>query len=359
MLKMQSDMARVIAEKIQITISKEVQKKLDSSPRVNPAARTAYLQGLQATALRTREGIEAAITDFKQSIAIDPDYAPAYAGLARAYSLEPVFGASTPMLSFPLAAATASQSIALDDTLSDAHSTLAFTKAHWEFDWPGAEYEFQKALDLDPNSAWGHFTYGNSYLSPLGRHKEAIAEIKKAIELDPLSATFQSYLGRAYMLAHRYDDALAQLKKSGVLNQNVAVNHVRLAHLYAHLGKYKDAIDEETRARVLSTETVEVAREHGRMLTEAFQLQGRRGYWLKQLEFAGEGQNPPEAYSTSFGRAIICSELGDKTEALNWLEKAYAERDFFMMELANTAEFDFLRKEPRFQSLLEHTGLGK
>lgn len=359
MLKMQSDMARVIAEKIQITISKEVQKKLDSSPRVNPAARTAYLQGLQATALRTREGIEAAITDFKQSIAIDPDYAPAYAGLARAYSLEPVFGASTPMLSFPLAAATASQSIALDDTLSDAHSTLAFTKAHWEFDWPGAEREFKKSIDLEPNSAWNHFTYSNSYLTPMGRHDESIAEIKKAIELEPFSLIFQSFLGRTYALARRYDEALAQLKRSGDQNPNVAVNHVRLAHLYAHLGRYPEAIAEETQARVLSHESLESAQQHGRALTDAFKVGGPHGYWLKELEFAGEKQNPPEAYVTPYGQAIIYAELGDKESAIEELQKAYTERDLYMIELANTAEFDFLRSDPRFKVLLLNTGLGK
>jgi TolB-like protein/DNA-binding winged helix-turn-helix (wHTH) protein/Tfp pilus assembly protein PilF len=358
-LKMQSAIARAIAGETQIALSRQVQEQLDAAPRVNAEAHMAYLQGLQAMTLRTKESVEAAIVDFKQSIAIDPNYASAYAGLARAYNLAPVFGVFTSAESFPQAAAAATHALALDDTLSDAHSALAFTKAHWEFDWPGAEREFRKAIDLEPSSTWNHFTYSNSYLTPMGRHDEAITEIKKAIELDPLFLPYQSFLGRTYTLARRYDDALAQLKRSGDANPNVAVNHVRLAHLYAHLRRYSDGIAEETRARLLSGEDIETAREHGRALTNAFESDGPRGYWQKELEFAEEKQNPPESYVTPYGRAIIYSELGNKPEALNWLEKAYAERDLYMIELANSAEFDFLRQEPRFQSLLQRTGLGK
>jgi tetratricopeptide (TPR) repeat protein len=319
----------------------------------------AYLQGLQAMTLRTKESIEAAIADFKQSIAIDPNYAPAYAGLARAYNLAPVFGVFTSAESFPQAAVAATHALVLDDTLADAHNALAFTKAHWEFDWAGAEREFRKSIDLEPNAAWNHFTYANSYLTPLGRHEEAIAEIKKAIDLDPLFAPFQSFLGRTYDVARRYNDALAQLKQSGDMNPNVAVNHVRLAHLYAHLRRYPDAIAEETQARVLSRVGIDSAREHGLALTRAFQSDGARGYWQKELEFSREKQNPPEAYVTPYGRAIIYSELGDKENAIEELEKAYAERDLYMIELANTEEFDFIRQEPRFQSLLQRTGLAK
>jgi TolB-like protein/Tfp pilus assembly protein PilF len=359
LLKMQSAIARAIAGETQIVLSKQVQEWLASAPHVNAEAHMAYLQGLQAITLRTKESIEAAIADFKQSIAIDPNYAPAYAGLARAYNLAPVFGVFTSAQSFPQAAAAATRALALDDTLSDAHNALAFTKAHWEFDWPGAEREFRKSMDLDPSSAWNGFTYANSYLTPMGRHDDAIAEIKKSIALDPLFLPFQSFLGRTYALARRDDEALAQLKRSGDQNPNIAVNHVRLAHLYAHLRRYPEAIIEETQARVLSREDVDSAREHGLALTHAFESDGPRGYWRKELEFGEEAKNPPEAYVTSYGRAIIYAELGDKENALEELKKAYAERDLYMIELANTAEFDFLRQEPRFQVLLLNTGLGK
>jgi TolB-like protein/Tfp pilus assembly protein PilF len=361
-LKMQSDIAHTIAGEIQIKLAKpglRIFGPISAVRPVNREAHSAYLEGMQALTWRKKEGCEIAIADFKQSIAIDPNYAPAYAGLARAYNLAPLFGLLTPAESLPQAAAAAAHAVSLDDTLSDAHSTLGFTKAHWEFDWPSAEREFRKAINLEPNSANAHGYYSHSYLTPMGRHDEAITEIKKALELYPLSIPIESHLGRAYVLARRYDDALAQLKRTGDMDPSFAINHARLAHLYAHLHRFQDAIAEETQARLESGAGLEDARAHGRALTQAFQSSGARGYWLKELEFAAEGENPPEAYVTPFGRAIIYSELENKAEALKWLEKAYAERDINMTELAVTAEFDFLQQEPRFRSLLRQTGLGK
>lgn len=363
-LKMQSDVAHAIAGEIQIRLAKPRPFVLHGpvvsiKPQVNLEARSAYLEGMQALTWRTQEGCEIAISDFKRSVAIDADYAPAYAGLARAYNLVPVFGLSTPAESLPQASAAAAHAVSLDDTLSDAHSALGFTKAHWEFDWPSTEREFRKAIDLDPNSANAHGYYSHSYLTPMGRHDEAITEIKKALQLHPLWIPIESHLGRTYVLARRYDDALAQLKRTSDMDPSFAINHTRLAHLYAHLRRFQDAIAEETQARLESDAGLEKARAHGRALTQAFESRGARGYWQKELEFAEEKQNPPEAYDTPFGRAIIYSELGNKAEALRWLEKAYVERDIYVTELAVTAEFDFLRQEPRFQSLLRKTGLGK
>ena len=358
-LKMQSAIARSIGGETQIALSKQVREQLDSAAHVNPEAHLVYLRGLQSFSRRTKEGQLAAIAQFKESIAIDPGYAPTYATLAHAYTLAPVFGAYTPAESFSQAARAAIHALSLDDTLAEAHSYLGFTKAHAEFDWPGAKREFRKALELDSNSSTAHLYYAHSYLAPMGRLDEAIAEIKIGLELDPLSHVIQSFLGRFYMVARRYDDALVQLKRSGEMDPASAINHERLAHLYAHLGRFRDAIDEETRAGVLSGEEVKLASAHERALTQAFESGGPRGYWLKELEFAEEKQNPPEAYVTPYGRAILYSEIGEKDKALEFLDKAYAERDLFVTELAITAEFDFLRQDPRFKRLLQSTGMGK
>jgi len=358
-LKMQKAVARAIADEIQITISKQVQEHLDAGSSVKPEAQLAYFRGLQDLALRTKDGQLAAIGHFKESIALDPYYAAAYAGLARAYSIAPVTRAAPPAESFRQAADAAAHALALDDTLADPHSYLGFAKAHWEFDWPGAEREFRKALDRDPNSSIAHIYFAHSYLTPMGKHDEAIAEIKRGLELDPLSPTIPSFLGRTYMVARHYDDALTQLKRVGDMDPNIAINHERLAQLYAHLRRYAEAIAEETKARVFSGESLQKAEAHRRVLMETFRSDGARGYWLKELEFANEDENPPEAYVTPFGKAIIYAELGEKGKALDWLETAYAERDLFMTELAVIEEFGSLHQEPRFQSLLRRTGLGK
>jgi TolB-like protein/DNA-binding winged helix-turn-helix (wHTH) protein/Tfp pilus assembly protein PilF len=363
-LKMQSDIAQAIAAEIQIDMSKSsrpprVFDYLPPAAKIDPEAYWAYLQGIQALTWRDKEGIEAAIVDFKQSIAIDPAYAPAYVGLARAYILGPIFGASVPIQSLPQAANAASHALALDYALAEPHTYLGFTNAHWKFDWPDAEREFRKGLAFSPNSSTVHLYYAHSYLIPLGRHKEAIAEIKRALQLDPHSTVMQSYLGRSYLLARRYDEAVAQFKRVADADPAFVINHVRLAHLYAHLGRYQDAISEEIKARELSDKDVKHADEYGRALAEAYRSGGPRGYWLKQLAVTDKDPNPPETYVTPFGRAIIYAELGDKDNALAALHRAYVQRDLLMTELAITPEFDFLRQEPRYKSLLQTIGLAK
>jgi eukaryotic-like serine/threonine-protein kinase len=154
----------------------------------------------------------------------------------------------------PKAREAAARAIALDDSLAEAHSMMGFIKAHYEYDWPGAEREFQHALKLNPSDPYAHLFYSNSYLSPLGRHDEAIAEIKMAIELDPFSPRIQSFLGRTYVWARRYDDALTHLQKTTQIFPSYAIDHQRLAHLYAYRGEYDKAIAEETRTRILAGE---------------------------------------------------------------------------------------------------------
>ena len=356
-LKLQSDVARAIASKIQLTLSQQTEKRLASTPPVNAEAHEAYLQGLQAGNLRSKESSERSIAEFQRAIAIDPGYALAYAGLARTYSLAPVSGTLTSLEAMPKAREAAMRALALDDSLAEGHCALAYVKAHFEYDWPAADREFRRALELNPSYAYGHFFYSNSYLSPNGRHDEAIAEIKQAIGFDPFSSPIQSFLGRTLLWARRYDEALAQLQKSSQLFPNVAIDHERLAHLYTYLGKFEDAIAEETKARLLSGEDPKLAIRKEDELRQAFAAQGSRGYWLKLLKLSHETNNPPEAYSTTYGFAIIYSRLGDKEQAFASLEQAYAERQGAMTELGVEPAFDPLHSDPRFQSLLFRVGL--
>ena len=133
----------------------------------------------------------------------------------------------------------------LDETLADAHCALGFVKAHYEYDWPAAEREFRRAIELEPNNAYAHLFYSNSYLSPLGHHEEAIAEMRRAMDLDPLSPHIQSFAGVTFKWARRYDDSLAQFQKVNQIDPKFPLNHERLAQLYAILGRYDEAITEE------------------------------------------------------------------------------------------------------------------
>lgn len=206
---------------------------------------------------------------------------------------------------------------------------------------------------MSPNDANVHLFYSNSFLSPLGRHEEAIAEMKKAVELDPFSPT-QSFLGRTYVWLRRYEDALNQFNKCADMFPGFAINQERLAHLYTYTGRFDDAIEAETKARLLSGEE---QREDG--LRKAFKEVGSQGYWKKVLELSQSGENPPEAYRGAYGTAILFARLGETQEALDALEEAFDERELAMTEIGVEPAIDPLRGEARFQSLLRRVGLAK
>jgi TolB-like protein/DNA-binding winged helix-turn-helix (wHTH) protein len=358
-LKLQSDLAFAISSKIELTLSDSARARLADTPQVNAAAYEAYLQGLHAWELRTKPGMERAIAEFQRAIALDPNYAPAHAGLARAYSLATVVGVMTPTESMPKARDAALRAIALDPSLAAGHSTLGFVKAHYEFDWPGAQREYLQALDLNPNDAYAHMFYSNSYLSPLGRHAEAIDEMRKAAAIDPFSAPVQSFVGRTYIWARQYDQALAQFQKCAEMFPGFAIDHERMSRLYASQGKFANAISEDTRARLLSGEDQKSVLQKEAALRHALSVDGAQGYWKKLLELKQLPDNPPEYYESPFGAAILLAQLGRKSDALDALEKAYQQRSLAMTELYIEPAFDSLRAEPRFQALLRGIGLAR
>ena len=195
-LQVEHEIAAVAAGEVRLTLSDQVHQRLTATTRLNPEAHDAYLRGLQGWNQRTREGFLQAIEDFHHATELDPNYAAAYAGLARVYSLAPIFAGIPPGEAAPKALDAASRALQLDESLSDAHSALAFVKGHYEYDWVSAEREYHRAIELDPNNPYGHFFYSNSFLSPFARHEEAIAEMKKAMELDPVSTRIQSFASR-------------------------------------------------------------------------------------------------------------------------------------------------------------------
>jgi TolB-like protein/DNA-binding winged helix-turn-helix (wHTH) protein/Tfp pilus assembly protein PilF len=356
-LKVESEAARAIAGQIRLKLTRETNQRLSSVPKVNPQAHDAYLQGLQALNLRSKEGTQRSIEDFKRAVDIDPNDSLAWAALARAYALSPVTGYLTSSEAMPAGREAAQRAIGLDDSVAQGHTVLAFIKAHYEFDWAGAEHEYQRALALNPSDPLAHFFYSNSYLSPLGRHDEAIAEMKKAVELDPFSAPVQSFLGRTYLWARRYDESLAQFEKTVEMFPGFGLNHERLAHLYTYRGDFDKAIAEETKARILTGEDPRAVLKREDGLREALARRGPLGYWEKLLDAAQENDNPPEAYTTSYGVAIIYARLGDKQKALRSLEQAYEEPQLAMTEVGVEPAFDVLRAEPKFQEVLQRVRL--
>jgi TolB-like protein/DNA-binding winged helix-turn-helix (wHTH) protein len=356
-LKLQSEVATAIASQIRLRLTRQTQQRLSSTPRVNAEAHEAYLRGQQAWNLRSKEGIERGIEEFQSAVKTDPNFAAAYAGLARAYALAPVYGVASELEAMPKARDAAQRAIALDDSLAEAHTMLGFVKAHYEYDWLKAGREFQYAIELNPSDPYAHLFYSNSYLSPLSRHDEAIAEMKRAIDLDPFSPRIQSFLARTYIWARRYDEALEHLQKVNQEFPRFAIDHERLAHLYTYRGEFDKAIAEETQTRILAGEDPRSALELEDSLRKAFAARGSRGYWEKLLELSRRSNNPPEAYTTHDGLAVLYARLGEKEKALDALELAYQNRQLHMTEIGTEPAFDTLRPEPRFQSLLNQVGV--
>ena len=356
-LRVQADVARAVADKIRLTLSEQTDIRLKSAPGLSPLAHDAYLHGLAAFNLRTSEGFRQAIAEFDRATALEPNYALAYAELARTYSLATVVGMGPPADMMGRARDAAVHALQIDESVAAAHTTLAFIHAHFEFDWTSAEREYRRAIALNSSDANAHFFYSNSLLSPLGRHEEAIAEMETARQLDPLSAPIDSFPGRTYLWARRYDDALAHLQKSIQRFPGFGLNHVRLAHLYTYMGRFDAAITEDTRARVLYGQDVREALAQEDAMRTALLSQGPPGYWEKVLELAQRGFKTPEGYNNSYGLAILETRLGHYEQALAALEQAYAERQLAMTELAVEPAFDPLHSEPRFLALLQRMGL--
>ena len=356
-LKLESDVAVSISSKIELTLSPSTRAQLAQAPPVNAGAYEAYLQGLHDLELRTNPSVLRAIPELQKAIALEPGYAPAEAALARVYSLTPVVGAMAPAEAMPLSRDAAARAITLDPSLAAGHSTLGFVLAHFDFDWPAAEREYQRALELNPNDAYAHLFYSNSYLSPLGRHAEAIAEMQSAIAIDPFSAPAQSFLGRTYIWARQYDRALAQFRHCSETFPGFAINHEREAHLLAFVGRFEEAIEEGTQARLLSGEDETAVLRKEAALRSAWKKGGARGYWKQLLDLSRLPGNPPEGYNSAFGRAILYAQLGESNKALGSLEAAFEQRSLSITELGVEPAFDPIRSDPRFQSLMRRVGL--
>ena len=355
-LRLESNIALEVAQQIRLAISDETHQRLNAVARVNPEAHDAYLRGLQGWNQRSPQGFQEAIADFTRATELSPNYAAAFAALARVYSLAPIFAGMPADQAVPNALEAANRALTLDETLADAHSSLAFTRVHYLHDWTSAEKEFRRSIEFEPNNPYSHFFYSNSFLSPTGRHDEAIAEMRKAIELDPLSTRIQSFAGRTYIWARRYDDALAQFQRVNQLDPNFALNHERVSHLYAITGKFPEAIAEEAIARTQSGESAESVQQKTTLLRAAA-ARGAQAYWQAELRFAHDAQNPPEAYTEPLGLARIYSQLGDKEKAFASLEAAYSQRDEEMTNLAVEPQFDLLRSDPRFADLEHRVGI--
>ena len=348
-LALQNRVARTIADQIRINLTPQEQAALKNVKVVNPEAYESYLKGRYFWNKRTANGLKVALAYFNQAIEEDPKYAQAYSGLADTYALlgDWEYGVLAPKEAYPRAKAAASKALELDDTLSEAHASLA-SLGMFDWDWQSAGKEFRRAIELNPGYATAHQWYAWN-LNLLGRQSDAIAEMRKAESLDPLSLIISADMADVLFVARLYDESIQQSRKTLEMDPNFAVARFELGQVYLEKHMHNEAVAQLQKAVQLSEGNPTFIAN----LARAYFASGKRSEAVKLLSDLKKRSNP--SYSNASEIAVIYASLGDTDQAMNWLEKAYAER--FNPGVLLRPGFDPLRSDSRFQNLVHRIGL--
>jgi len=348
-LLMYSEMARTIAGKISIKLAPQEETRLTSARQVNPEAYEAYIKGRFHWYKLTRPDLESALDYFELALEKDPNFALAYAGIAHVWLGRNQQGFSPASETTPKAKAAVERALELDSNLAEVHHVSAGIRAWAEWDWEGAEAEYRRAIELNPNYP-GPRAYFSHLFYVTGRPEEAMVQIKKAQELDPLNALLRAIYGMDLMYARRYDDAIALLRDTlrASPNDMVAMSTLRSAY---HMKR----MDNEALEIWKASYAARGDREAEEIIT--------RG--IKENDYLGTLQRVAEmlvarsrtAYVTPWQIGTLYTRAGKNDEALKWLEKAYEAHDQNTPYLSVDPIFDGLRDDPRFQDLLRRMKL--
>ena len=342
-LGLQNQVASAVAEQIRIEVSPQEKSQLADTPQVNPRAYEALLKGYFFDQQLTPEGERKALQYFRQAAELDPNFARAYVGIARSYDILANWQTMPAGEAAAAADAAEAKALALEPNLGEAYAGRAWTLMMHHWDFPGAESDFRRALELDPGNSTSHEGYA-FYLVATGRFDEGLREAKRSRALDPLNPVVNLDYCRVLRYARRYDDAITQCKATLELGSNQWPTLNLMAHLYERAGAYREA--HEILARIGNCDAACFA-----MWDELYNVPGSAGAfdaWLKTQK------KPPDAFFLATANAC----LGRNDQALAWLEKAHEQRaDLQMTFLAVDPSFDRLRSDPRFDAFLRRVGL--
>jgi len=348
---LQGEIARDVSQKLRFRLTNAEEPRVVKNQTQNTEAYQLYLQGRYNWNKRTDPTTDKAIEYFQQAIEKDPNYAMAYVGLAESYSI--ANRPSDERASKVKAAAL--KALEIDPTLGEPHASLGGVKDLYEHDLAGAEKEYKRAIDLNPNYASAYHWYAE-FLGEQGRFDEGLANWKKALELDPFSLAIGTDYGLEYLYySRKYDQAVDYLNKLVEMDPNYVRTHTYLATVYETMGRYDDAISEiEKRVALQGMKPEEIANGK-RVLIDALKADGAKGYWSKALEFTMQdtkkGENVP-----ALTMARIYAELGQRDEAFKWLEKAFDNKETDLVYLKVSPIWDKLRDDPRFAEMLRRLG---
>ena len=287
---------------------------------------------------------------FQEATIKDPRYALAFAALANSYVLLAVRFDLPPKDSYQKAKAAAMRALEVDATTAEAHSALANVKSWYEWDWPGAEREFKRAIELSGNDPTPNQQYA-SYLIVMGRYQEAVAESTRAQHLAPLSLTANAQAARILFYAGQYDAAIEQCRKALEMDPDFGGAHLFLGRTYTQKGLYREAFSELERARILLRNSAEILS----LIGYADAVSGRTAEARQVLEELQRSSR--QRYVSPYHIALIHAGLGERDEAFQWLDKAYDDREGRMTLLKSAPEVAALRSDPRFTKLLQRMKL--
>jgi len=347
-LGLENEVGREVANRIRLTVTPAEQAKLEHYRPVNQQAYEAYLKGRYFWNRRTPEAMTKAEGFFQQAIAADADYAPAYAGLSDCYQVMVNLDQLKAAEGFARARTAALKALELDKTLAEAHTSLASIKEDYDWDWQGAESEYEQALELNANYATAHHWYSN-FLASLGRVDQAIEEVKKAEALDPLSPVLDLVLAQAYCQAGSCEQAIEELKKTVETYPDFAEAHGALSEIYAHQGMYQQyLVERQEEARLTPSR---------KPLWSLGYALGMAGHRQEALDVLRKAERQRDAEHKDYSLAVIYAGLGDSDRALARLEGARQSRDPWMAYFRADIKLERLRSDSRYADLIQRMNM--
>jgi len=369
-LTVQTQVAQSVAGEIRVKLTPAEQKLLSNARPVNPEAHDNYLKGRYLCNKDTREGFDKAIKYLELAIEEAPSDPLGYAGLANCYAHAgwggDIFAGDLSVIEImPKARDAAQKALQLDENLAEAHTTLASVELILNWNWEGAEREFKHAIELNPSYSPAYAWYAH-YLVAMGRFDESAAAAKRSLDLDPFSETTMDFGEWAFYLGRHYDLAMEQSRKSFELAPEFPWPHYILGLIYEWTGQHREAIEEYTKMQ----ELFGLSQNRLTELRMAYRQSGEKGYWRKTLEFCQEASKGQRKFASSSGFgwcdymryqdvAAVQVRLGQFDAAFQSLEKAYTKHEAELIYLKIQPEWDGVRPDPRFQSLLRRIGLNR
>ena len=345
--------AQEVTEKLKLKLSGEEQRRLAKSESTNTEAYRFYLRGRYFWNKRTPDGIKQAIVEFQQAIERDSHFALGYVGLADCYTGLTFYNFAAPHEAMPKAKESALKALSLDNTVAEAHATLAHVLMNYDWDWATAEKEFKRSIELKPDYATSHQWYAIHYLTATSRSEEALQEMKKALELEPASLVMNTFMGATLYYAGRYDEAIDQCRRTVEMDPNFAVAHWHLGLAYEQKQVFDEAIEEFRKAISLSQGSPLMRAALGHAYAKA-QKTYEANKVLNELTELSKHE-----YVSPLEIAAIYVALGNNEKAFQLLENAYADHSFHLVNLNVSPHFKSIRSNPRFQDLVQRIGLAQ